>query len=505
MRSFLKKLKYKVVSSAAEQIRRLRYPEKYKTLGFLCDYLGPDVKLNAKAQAARNAVVYQICTRDSWYVPKGSICYILHDKEAEAAMKKGCIALIAYRDLEGFPCIISDKPVEVYAKLCRYYRDLQKRVSITGVTGSIGKSTVKSMIGLVLKTQFNTAFTKLNVNTKTSVGFSVQHIPPRAEKMVQEVHEGEPDETQYISEMLHPDIFVITTIDNSHIEFFGSVERLTEEICSVTKYMVPDGKVIVNIDEFDRFDLLNGRTAVTTSVGNPDADFYAGNVQVCEEGLSFDVTVKQTGEHYNVLLHTIFARHNVACALYAFAAGYCNGVTPQNIVKGLGQYRTEGTRQNIVKTAGGVIVYADCFNAVARSMKAAIDACDSIPVSGKRIAVLGDVEEVGDLSETMHRDIVGYVDASRFDILMTSGSKLKRAIESSPVRESLSLACFDSLEDLAKRIKETALPGDMVLFKASHSGRLDKCIVSVWPELEDDLVSDRETSFNAWKTKSLFY
>ena len=194
MRSFLKKLKYKVVSSAAEQIRRLRYPEKYKTLGFLCDYLGPDVKLNAKAQAARNAIVYQICTRDSWYVPKGSICYIVHDKEAEEAIKKGCIALIAYRDLEGFPCIISDKPVEVYAKLCRYYRDLQKRVSITGVTGSIGKSTVKSMIGLVLKTQFNTAFTKLNVNTKTSVGFSVQHIPPRAEKMVQEVHEGEPDE-----------------------------------------------------------------------------------------------------------------------------------------------------------------------------------------------------------------------------------------------------------------------------------------------------------------------
>lgn len=505
MRSFLKKLKFNVVSSAAEQIRRLRYPEKYKTLGFLCDYLGPDVKLNAKAQAARNAIVYQICTRDSWYVPKGSVSYVVHDKEAETAMKKGCIALIANRDLEGFPCIISDKPLHVYARLCRYYRDVQKQVSITGVTGSIGKSTVKNMIGAVLKTQFNTAFINRNLNTKTSVGFAVQHIPPRAEKMVQEVHEGEPGETQYISEMLHPDIYVITTIDNSHMEFFGTTERLTEEICSVTNFMVPDGKVIVNIDEFDRFDLLNGRTAVTTSVGNPDADFYAGKVQVCEEGLSFDVTVKQTGEHYNVLLHTIFARHNVACALYAFAAGYCNGVTPQNIVKGLGQYRTEGTRQNIVKTAGGVIVYADCFNAVARSVKAAIDACDSIPVSGKRIAVLGDVEEVGDLSETMHRDIVGYVDASRFDILMTSGSKLKRAIETSPVRESLSLACFDSLEDLAKRIKEIVLPGDLVLFKASHSGRLDKCIVSVWPELENELVLDFEEALLNWKIKSLFY
>ena len=233
--------------------------------------------------------------------------------------------------------------------------------------------------------------------------------------------------------------------------------------------------------------------------------YGAGNIQVCEDGLTFDVMVKQTGEQYNVMLHNIYAHHNAACALYAFAAGYCNGVTPQNIVKGLGEYKTEGVRQNIIKTADGVTVYADCFNAVARSMKAAIDACDSIPVSGKRIAVLGDVEEVGALSESMHQDIVGFVDASRFDILMTSGSKLRRAIETIPVRDSLSLVCLDSLEDLSMKIRETTRPGDLVLFKSSHSGSLDKCIVSVWPELEDDLVTDRETSFNAWKTKSLFY
>lgn len=495
----------KKVIKIAGCIRRLRNPKKYKSLGFLCDYLGDGVTLNRKAKAMINTIISQICTRDSWYCPKGSICYIAHEEDIVNVINKGCEILITNKDFVEYPCMISDNPLEVYAKLCKYYRDLQNKVSITGVTGSIGKSTVKNMIGSVYSTQYKTTYTETNANTKTTVGFAVQHIPNWAEKMIQEVHEGEPNETQYISEMLHPNVFVITAIDKSHLEFFGTPERIVEEVCSVTKYMEPSGKVIVNIDEFDRFELLIGRTIVKVSTQDTNADFYCENINIDENGLSFYVVIKSKNERYLVRLHNMFAIHNVSCALYAFAAGYCEGVEPNNIIKGLAKYRTKGVRQNVLRSNDGVLVYADCFNAVARSMKSAIDACDLIPIKGKRIAVLGDVEEAGEMSELMHREIIGYVNASKFDILLAKGSKIKKAIEATDIRDSLKVECCDSVDELSKLVKKQSCCGDLVLFKSSHSGNLDKCIVKVWPELRDEVVGNTEAAYNEWKKECLFY
>ena len=167
----------------------------------------------------------------------------------------------------------------------------------------------------------------------------------------------------------------------------------------------------------------------------------------------------------------------------------------------MAEYKTEGVRQNIIRTKDGIVVYADCYNAVAKSMKSAIDACDIIPVKGKRIAVLGDVEEVGEVSKAMHREIIEYVNSSKFDVLMLVGEKMKEAVETSNIRDDLNVGWSSSIDELAKKVKRVAKNGDLVLFKASHSGNLDKCIVKVWPELKAEVVVN-SVVFNKWVSLS---
>lgn len=511
------KTKKIIINKIAECVRRLRSPEKYKSIEFLCDYLGPDVHMNDKARSIRKMVVTQVCTWNSSHFSKNSIClfyinpvygkslYSEYGKDIiNRAKKKGAAVFITEKPLDNVPCIISNNPLETYARLCRYYRDLST-VSVTAVSGSIGKTTVKNMIVSVYEQKYRTTYTKANQNAKSEVGFAVQHIPTRAEKMIQEVHEGEPGEMSFMAEMLNPDVYVITTIDKSHLKFFGTAEKIVEEVCSFTQNMPSRGKVIVNSDEFERYDLLNGKTIIKVSNSDANADFYTDSINIDEAGLSFYVNVKKAGERYLVKLNNIYAVHNVQCALLAFAAGYCEGVEPEKIVKGLSEYKTEGIRQNIMRTIDNVVVYADCYNAVARSMKSAINACDLIPVKGKRIAVLGDIEEVGDMSDAMHKEIIEYVNSSKFDVLMLIGEKMKKAIESSSVRNTLEVCWSASIDELAKKIKGKAESGDLVLFKASHSGNLDKCIIKIWPKLRNECVDNSKKAFDKWETSSWFY
>ena len=504
--------KNRLLIVSARCLRRMRNPEKYKTLSFFCNYLKEEnVRLNACGMANYNRVIHEVCTLDSsagyesFYFPSRCACLISSYEDGIAAVKKGALILISREDFPDLPCMIADDILSVFAKWCGYYRDLQRKVSIIAVSGSIGKTTVKNMMGEVMKTKYITSYTQSNYNTRMSVGFSVQHIPDNAEIMVQEIHEGNPFETKYISKMLRPDIFVVTPIDKSHISRFASAEAIVEEVCSIVEYMPSDGRIVINIDEFRRFDLLYGRKCITVSTKNPDADFFADEITRTQDGLIFTVHVKQSGTGVCVKLNNIFALHNVECALYAFAAAYIVGVDPQNIVNGLNNYKTQGVRQNIFRTYSGVLVYADCFNAAGKSMKSAIETAGTIPVTGRRIAVLGNVEEAGEESVSLHREIVGYVKNSCFDILYTIGDKMNDAVAGLDDNDELLIKTFNSLKDLSDAIRSTAKAGDLVLFKASHAIQLAHCIKSIWPREYKDFVQGEDKNGGDWIKKSVFY
>ena len=504
MMSKFNRVKNNWILWGASVVRKLTKPRKYITIQSLLEIVkDTKAELNAKALLHRHSVIYEVCTLDdayeSFYFPTNCACLISDRNTAEKAISKGAILLISSKNYEEYPCLVSDNPILSFSSLCRYYRDLSRDLYVTAVSGSLGKTTVKNMIGEVYKTRFKTTYTRANYNTRMAVGFAVQHIPSNAKMMIQEIHEGNPNETRYISRMLNPDLFVMTPIDKSHFERFGSERKIKEEICSITEYMKESGSVIVDVDEFRDFDLLGGRNIISISLSDESADFSVKGLHVSRDGLEFSVHIKETDSDHNVHLNGIYAPHNAQCALYAFAAGYHVGIEPSDIIRGLQNYKTSGDRQNVFKTQDGVVIYADCYNAVGRSMKSAIDAACGISVTGKRIAVLGDVAEAGAASSETHKSIIHYVNDSSFSYLLTIGDALYKALIEVKTREGLTVLSAQSLKDLSEMVRRIVQPGDLVLFKASHASNLRECIKMIWPkEYQERIATVNQKEDNEW-------
>lgn len=511
MRNLIKALKTKCLLSFSQLIRKLTRPEKYITIQSIPEIVrDAGLELNTKALSLKNAVINEVCTLDenyeSFFFPTNCACLVSDHNTAEKAISKGAILLITPENFEEYPCLVSDNPILLFSNLCRYYRDLSRDLYVTAVSGSLGKTTVKNMIGEVYRTCYNTTYTRANYNTRMAVGFAVQHIPSNARMMIQEIHEGNPDETRYISKMLYPDLFVLTPIDKSHFERFGSEQKIKEEICSITEYMKDSGSVIVDIDEFNDFNLLGNKRIISISLSDYSADFSLKDLTVSREGLVFIVHIKETDTDYPIVLKGIYAPHNAQCALYAFAAGYHVGIEPKMIIRGLQNYKTSGDRQNVFKTHDGVMIYADCYNAVGRSMKSAINAANEISIPGKRIAILGDVAEAGATSFETHKSIIRYVNDTAFNYLITIGPELERAKKNVSTRDDLIVRSARTIKELSIIIREIVQPGDLVLFKASHASNLRECIKIVWPrEYQERIATAIQQEHNEWFYRVIKY
>ena len=453
------------------------------TVRELCEIADLDTQSFSEGVKARlERKVRQVCRAGSRMLDN-CICVQLYEDGDDLmrwAMANGAIVVVTSRQIDDLPCIVVDNPVEVYAAMCGYYRKLSN-VEITAVVGSIGKTTTKRMVNSVYATQYNTFSDPENENQIDCVGYICQHIPAKTVKQVQEISEDTPGCVHYMSEMLNPQIVVVTAIDKSHIESFGNEENIYKEICSITDAMPLNGVVITNLDEFDHARWMANHRVVTVSLNSDNADYHAKQVQLESKGISFVIVTRRDRREYPVVLNNVFAKHNIVSALQAFAAGIESGVSPEKAVKGLMNYHTTGIRQNVYDTLSGQKLYVDCYNAVARSVKSAIETADKIPVKGKKIAVIGDVEEAGPTSKEIHKEIIRIVDQSRFDVLFTFGPKIQEALQSVQVKDGLVVKSFLDKSALYKAIKGYKAKDNLFLFKASRKSALETSIKAVWP------------------------
>lgn len=484
-----------------QYIRRIKHPEKYVSLKELCVFCGLDTKnLTPTVQARLNSIVWHICRNGMLIIPPRSVWMVEDKDEADFAMRHKALALISNQQYSEYPCIVVGNPMEVYAKMCLYYRSLQKRVSVTVVTGSIGKSTTSGMIASVYSAFCKTTYSLGYGNSPFEVGYSVQHIPSDAEKMVQEVCENIPGATQYLSYMSAPSLVVITSIDQSHFEVFGSEDAVAEEVCRVVDLLPTQVPVIVHKGEFKWMELLGDHPIITVSEEDDSADFYAKDITVNPEGLSFCVVDTRNNTSNKVHLTNIYAKHNISAALRAFAAGRCEGVPYDQIIEGLANYRTAGVRQNVVWT-NNICIYADCYNAIATSVRSAVETACTINVSGRRIAVLGDIEECGEASDSQHDECMSIINQSRFDVLLVVGEKMNAALSRSQMREGLViLPCRDKAE-VERYLRNNVVSGDLVLLKSSHSGNLITVIQHLWPSAYKEMNAYNK-AYRRWKFSS---
>ena len=421
-----------------------------------------------------------ICAWDYYLIP-GSLYAALPlyaNLSPEQAMARGAKALLTDKQEGNYPCVVVPDVLEAYCKLCGYLESLTHRRTVA-VTGSVGKTTTKDMVKSVFSQAYQTFCDVENNNMATLVGYLVQHIPQQAECYVQEVHEGDSGSARSISSIIHPDIAVITNIGESHLGNFGSYEGLVKGVTDITAGMPENGIVILDGEDEPSVSAAWDRRVIRVSTANPGADYYADHITTAENGLRFDVVFEKGRQPVQLKLYGL---HNVTDALLAFAAGAEAGIAPEKIARGLAEYTPRGMRQNVVK-AGGRLLYLDCFNAAVKSMQTALDTLCGLPVGrgGKRVAVLGDMAELGGEAEAMHREVGRIAARSGIDTLICYGPLSVGMAEEARKAGGVSVFHAADLAELNRLIKQQVGRSDAVLFKASHATNLIAAVRANYP------------------------
>ncbi len=388
------------------------------------------------------------------------------------AMEKGAAAVLCSRQVGDYPAIIVDDPRIALGDIARQER---KRIGckVVGITGSVGKSTTKEMVATVLESTFRTAKTPVNHNNDIGMPMAILAMPEDTEVAVLEMGMNHFREMAYLSSVAQPDIAVIVNIGSMHIEFLGSMEGVRQAKLEILEGMEKDGCVLLNGDDAMLRELPRQVELPVTYFGS-DASacaVYYSAVQEENGTLKFDVCA---GNQCFPVAMTLEGRHFVADAMAAVAVALQLNVSPVRIQEQLCMFRNMAGRQEIYETNGYTII-SDCYNAGPESMAAALKVLGKR--TGRRIAVLGDMLELGDVTWAEHFR-VGRIAAENAEVVYAYGPNANRVVSGAITGGmSSNLARhFDSHGDLAAALKRLAKPGDVYLFKGSHGMHMERVL-----------------------------
>ncbi|MBQ9994169.1 MAG: UDP-N-acetylmuramoyl-tripeptide--D-alanyl-D-alanine ligase, partial [Clostridia bacterium] len=225
-------------------------------------------------------------------------------------------------------------------------------------------------------------------------------------------------------------------------------------------------------------DGITDREIVLYGIDNPDVDCRASDIREGEDSITFTLTWR--GESHEIFIPTI-GRHNVYNACAAFVCGQLAGVSPREAIDGLRAYCPDARRQKIVRKKG-ITFIEDCYNASPDSIRASVGVLASIPCTGRRIAVLGDMLELGDYAKQAHSDCGKVVRELGVDILLAYGNNAKYYIEGAG--DGIEGRLYDDKAALADDLLVTLREGDAVLFKASRGMKLEDVFERLYKEME---------------------
>ena len=380
-----------------------------------------------------------------------------------AAMEKGAAAALCSRKVGDYPCIIVEDPRIALGIIAREER---KRLGckVVGITGSVGKSTTKEMVSAVLETTYRVSKTPANHNNDIGMPMAILAMPEDTEIAVLEMGMNHFREMAYLSHIGQPDVAVIVNIGTMHIEFLGSREGIRQAKLEILEGMEKNAKLLLNGGD----DMLaNLPEPVSQSICyfgiGENCDLEA--VDICREPGWLSYRVK--GENVNFPVEmALEGMHFVADSMAAVAVGLEMGVSTEHIAAGLLNFKNMAGRQEIFEKKGFTVI-KDCYNAGPESMAAALAVLGSKP--GRKIAVLGDMLELGDCAPQEHFK-VGNIAARNADILLSYGPNSCHMVAGAA---GIRAEGFDSRENMADRLKEIAAPRDVILFKGSRGMRLE--------------------------------
>lgn len=383
-----------------------------------------------------------------------------------AAMAAGAAAALGERQLPGVPMIVVPDSVKAWQQIAARWRESLKKLRVIGLTGSVGKTTTKEMCTLACAAARRTQCTLYNYNNERGVPKTLLDFRPETELGVVEMGMNHAGEISVLSRMARPNVAVITGIGKAHIGNLGSQENICRAKLEILDGLAPDGVAVLNGDD----PLLRAAAPACRTLWfgiGPDNDLRAEEIRNTEAGIAF--TAAGFGERVRVEL-PVPGKHYVMDALAALLAAHSVGVELKTAAEGLQHFENTGNRLKISE-ARGCTVIADCYNAGVESMAAAFEVLRERATTGRRIAVLGDMLEMGSYAPAAHR-IVGEQAAAAADLVLALGDESRALIAAAGEKGRH----FESREALLEALLEAARPGDTILFKASHGMRLEEVL-----------------------------
>ncbi len=355
---------------------------------------------------------------------------------------------------------------------------------VVAVAGSNGKTTTKDLLGALIEADGPALWSEASFNNDIGVPLTLLKLTEEHKVLVQELGTNHPGELKPLIEMTRPLHGVITSIGREHLEHFGDVDGVLSEEGTLAEMLPPDGILFLNGDEQHADALATKTKAKVVRIGSGgDCDWQISAVQMHNDGTRFDVTAPQA--RFEELRIRLLGRHQVTNAVLALAVGTELGLAGTLGRRTLANCTPSKWRLQLWED-NGVRVLDDCYNANADSMTAAIDTLVGLPCSGRRIAVLGDMGELGEHAESAHREIGRLLAERGVDMLFAVGSM--SYLYAGEAREAglRVISEFDTVEDAVVTLQRALRPGDLVLVKASRTAGLERISAKIRGTLRDE-------------------
>ena len=384
-----------------------------------------------------------------------------------SVFEKGAMAVVCEEIPENLtgPCIQVKDSFVALKKLAAFYRQ-QLDVKVIGITGSVGKTSTKEFVAGVLSAKYNVWKTQGNFNNEVGLPLTVLQLREEHEIAVLEMGISDFGEMHRLSEIAKPDICMLTNIGQCHLEFLGDRDGVLKAKTEIFDFMNPEeGKIFVNGDD-DKLITLKEKwqDQLVTFGRNEGNDIYA--VNEISRGLLGTIADIRGKINIPKVMVPLPGEHMVLNALAASAVADMLGLTSEEIKEGMKKVTAVSGRSNIMPLKDFVLI-DDCYNANPVSMKAAVDLLQS--ANGRKVAVLGDMFELGEKEKEMHYKLGAYA-AKKVDILICIGKLSAHMYEGAQnhKNEKTEIIYLEEKDKLYHYLEKIKKPEDTFLVKASH-------------------------------------
>ncbi|MGO2400108.1 MAG: UDP-N-acetylmuramoyl-tripeptide--D-alanyl-D-alanine ligase [Pseudolactococcus laudensis] len=391
------------------------------------------------------------------------------------AFENGAVVTFSEQDV-AFPHILVENAEQAFQDLARYYL-AKTAVDVIAITGSNGKTTTKDMTAQILATTYKTYKTQGNYNNEIGLPYTVLHMPDDTEKLVLEMGQDHMGDIHLLSTLAKPKLAVITLIGESHLEFFGTREKIAEGKMQIIDGMVHGGELIAPADKIINAYLPENQKITRFGA---DADIHLTALYEHKDHLSF--TVNFLDEDLTI---PVPGKFNATNAMIAAYVGTLEGVSPQHIKKALASLNLTKNRVEWLKASNGADVLSDVYNANPTAMRLILETFQTIARNpeGRKIAVLADMKELGDQTAQLHAEMITALNPEKLDLLYLYGENMlslaQLAQEIFPP-ETVKYFRKDDEKDehdiLSQDLLNELKLADQVLLKGSNSMRLAEIV-----------------------------